>query len=86
MTQAENPYRQEVFLEDLRQQKDFRQQRIWAEHQQMQLSFLQRRGFTSSSTVLDIGCGPMRLSSADSLAQRRLVLRAGHQPQHDRFW
>ena len=64
MTQAENPYQQEVFLEDLRQQKDFQQQRIWAEHQQMQLSFLQRRGFTSSSTVLDIGCGPMRLGSA----------------------
>ena len=40
MTQAENPYRQDVFLEDLRQQKDRHQQRIWAEHQQMQLSFL----------------------------------------------
>ena len=64
MTQAENPYRQDVFLEDLRQQKDRQQQRIWAEHQQMQLSFLQRRGLTSSSTVLDIGCGPMRLGSA----------------------
>ena len=64
MTQAENPYRQDVFLEDLRKQKDRQQQRIWAEHQQMQLSFLQRRGLTSSSTVLDIGCGPMRLGSA----------------------
>ena len=30
----------------------------------MQLSFLLRRGFTASSTVLDIGCGPMRLGSA----------------------
>ena len=39
MTQAENPYRQDVFLEDLRKQKGFQQQRIWAEHQQMQLSF-----------------------------------------------
>ena len=64
MTQAENPYRQDVFLEDLRGQKNRQQQRIWAEHQQMQLSFLQRRGLTSSSTVLDIGCGPMRLGSA----------------------
>ena len=64
MTQAENPYRQDVFLEDLRQQKDRQQQRIWAEHQQMQLSFLRRRGLTASSTVLDIGCGPMRLGSA----------------------
>ena len=64
MTQAENPYRQDVFLNDLRQQKDRQQQRIWAEHQQMQLSFLLRRGFTASSTVLDIGCGPMRLGSA----------------------
>ena len=80
MTQAENPYRQDVFLEDLRQQKDRQQQRIWAEHQQMQLSFLQRRGFTSSSTVLDIGCGPMRLGSAlIPFAQRWLVLRSGHQ-------
>ena len=35
------------------------EQRIWAEHQQMQLTFLQRHGLTSSSTVLDIGCGPM---------------------------
>ena len=64
MTQAENPYRQEVFLEDLRQQKNRQQQRIWAEHQQMQLSFLQRHGLKSSSTVLDIGCGPLRLGSA----------------------
>ena len=30
----------------------------------MQLSFLKRRGLTASSTVLDIGCGPMRLGSA----------------------
>ena len=64
MTQAENPYRQDVFLEDLRLLKDRQQQRIWSEHQQMQLSFLQRRGLTSSSNVLDIGCGPMRLGSA----------------------
>tara|TARA_B100000674_G_scaffold494069_1_gene517808 strand:- start:344 stop:1042 length:699 start_codon:yes stop_codon:yes gene_type:complete len=64
MTNSENPYRQDVFLEDLRQQNDREQQRIWAEHQQMQLSFLQRRGLTSSSNVLDIGCGPMRLGSA----------------------
>ena len=64
MTQSENTYRQDVFLGDLRHQNDRRQQRIWAEHQQMQLSFLQRRGLTSSSIVLDIGCGPMRLGSA----------------------
>ena len=64
MTQAENPYRQDVFLDNLRQQKDRQHQRIWAEHQQMQLSFLRRRGLTSSSIVLDIGCGPMRLGSA----------------------
>tara|TARA_B100000674_G_scaffold476531_2_gene470774 strand:+ start:4776 stop:5474 length:699 start_codon:yes stop_codon:yes gene_type:complete len=63
MTHSENPYRDDVFLQDLRQQKDRHQQRIWAEHQQMQLSFLQRRGLKSSSTVLDLGCGPMRLGS-----------------------
>ena len=64
MTHSENFYRQDVFLEDLRQQKDRRNQRIWAEHQQMQLSFLQRHGLNSSSTLLDLGCGPMRLGSA----------------------
>ena len=64
MTQGENSYRQDVFLQDLCQQKDRQQQRIWAEHQQMQLSFLQNRGLTASSTVLDLGCGPMRLGSA----------------------
>ena len=63
MTQNENLYRQDVFLEDLRNQSNRHQQRIWVEHQQMQLSFLQRRGFASSSTVLDLGCGPMRLGS-----------------------
>ncbi|WP_390129367.1 class I SAM-dependent methyltransferase [Synechococcus sp. HIMB2401] len=63
MTQGENSYRQDVFLQDLRQQKDRQQHRIWAEHQQMQLSFLYKRGLTSSSTVLDLGCGPMRLGS-----------------------
>ena len=64
MTQAENPYRQDVFLEDLRQQKDRQLQRIWAEHQHMQLSFLQRRGITSSSKVLVKGFCPMRLGSS----------------------
>ena len=64
MTHSENFYRQDVFLEDLRQQKDRQNQRIWAEHQQMQLSFLQRHGLNSSSTLLDLGCGPMRLGSA----------------------
>ena len=64
MTQSENFYRQDVFLEDLRHSNDRQQQRIWAEHQKMQLSFLQRRGLTSSSTVLDLGCGPLRLGSA----------------------
>ena len=63
MTNAENPYQQDVFLEDLRQLENRQEQRIWAEHQQMQLTFLQRHGLTSSSTVLDIGCGPMRLGS-----------------------
>ena len=64
MTQSENSYQQDVFLQELRHQKDLQQQRIWAEHQKMQLSFLQRRGLTSSSIVLDLGCGPMRLGSA----------------------
>ena len=63
MTQSENTYRQEVFLNDLRSFNERQQQRIWTEHQQMQLSFLQRYGFTSSTTVLDLGCGPMRLGS-----------------------
>ena len=70
MTQGENSYRQDVFLQDLCQQKDRQQQRIWAEHQQMQLSFLQNRGLTASSTVLDLGCGPMRLGSALILSSK----------------
>ena len=64
MTQHENPYRQDVFLNDLRHHKDRQQQRNWAEHQQMQLSFLHRHGLSSTSIILDIGCGPMRLGSA----------------------
>ena len=63
MTQSENSYRQDVFLENLRLQKDRQKQRIWFEHQEMQLSFLRRRGLTSSTTVLDLGCGPMRFGS-----------------------
>ena len=59
MTQSENSYRHDVFLDDLRDQKNRNRQRIWTEHQDMQLSFLTRRGLTSSSTVLDLGCGPM---------------------------
>ena len=64
MTQAENPYRQEVFLEDLRQQKDRQQQRIWAEHQQMQLTFLRRRGLQRLQPCLISAaarCGSVRL-------------------------
>ena len=63
MTQSENPYRQDVFLDDLRHQEERLQQRIWTEHQDMQLSFLKRCGLSSSTTVLDLGCGPMRLGS-----------------------
>ena len=64
MIQSENPYREDVFLGDLRHQDHREHQRIWIEHQQMQLSFLQRRGLSSSTTILDLGCGPMRLGSA----------------------
>ena len=39
-------------LQDLCQQKDRQQQRIWAEHQQMQLSLLQNRGLTASPLCL----------------------------------
>ena len=63
MTQAENTYQHEVFLDHLRHRSDREAERIWHEHQQMQLSFLQRRGLRPSSTVLDLGCGPMRLGS-----------------------
>ena len=61
MTQSENFYRQDVVLEDLRHSNDRRQQRIWAEHSRSALFFV--RGLTSSSTV-DLGCGPLRLGSA----------------------
>jgi SAM-dependent methyltransferase len=64
MTEAENPYRHDVFLEELRDCGNRDEQRIWSEHQQMQLSFLQRHGLQPSSIVLDLGCGPMRLGSA----------------------
>jgi SAM-dependent methyltransferase len=63
MTQAENTYQHEVFLDHLRHRSDREGERIWHEHQQMQLSFLQRHGLRPSSTVLDLGCGPMRLGS-----------------------
>ena len=63
MTQAENTYQHEVFLDHLGHRSDREGERIWHEHQQMQLSFLQRRGLRPSSTVLDLGCGPMRLGS-----------------------
>ena len=63
MNQSENPYQQEVFLDDLRYLENRHKQRIWAEHQEMQLSFLKSHGLNSSSIVLDLGCGPMRLGS-----------------------
>jgi SAM-dependent methyltransferase len=63
MTQLENDYRQEVFLAELRDKPDRSESRIWQEHQSMQLQFLRRSGLSSRSTVLDLGCGPMRLGS-----------------------
>ena len=86
MTQSENSYRQDVFLNDLRHQKDRHQLRIWAEHQQMQLSFLKRRGLISSSTVLDLGCGPMRLGSALIPLLKKGWYWSRHQFRHDCLW
>ena len=63
MTQSENSYRHDVFLMICGIRR-IEISSAWTEHQDMQLSFLTRRGLTSSSTVLDLGCGPMRLGSA----------------------
>lgn len=60
----ENPYPQEVFLEELRTTADRDSQRIWHEHQQMQQTFLRKRGFNPATRLLDLGCGPMRLGVA----------------------
>jgi SAM-dependent methyltransferase len=64
MQQSENYYREHIFLADLRDRTDRDQVQIWHEHQQMQLSFLKRKGFSGSTNILDLGCGPMRLGSA----------------------
>lgn len=63
MNHSENTYRDEVFLSDMRYLSDRKDQHIWSEHQRMQISFLERHGLQSSSSVLDLGCGPMRLGS-----------------------
>lgn len=60
----ENPYHREVFLEALRDCSDLSAERLWVEHQQMQLKFLLRRGLQPSTRLLDLGCGPMRLGMA----------------------
>ena len=39
MTQSENSYQQDVFLEDLRYLENRHKQRIWVEHQEMQLCY-----------------------------------------------
>ena len=63
MHQSENDYRDHIFLADLRDKSDRNQLKIWHEHQQMQLKFLMGKGFSSSTNLLDLGCGPMRLGS-----------------------
>ena len=63
MQQSENCYRDHIFLADLRNTPDRNQVKIWNEHQQMQLNFLMRKGFSGSTNILDLGCGPMRLGS-----------------------
>jgi len=60
----ENPYHREVFLGALRDCADLSGERLWVEHQQMQLKFLLRRGLKPSTRLLDLGCGPMRLGAA----------------------
>ncbi len=64
MTNSENFYRRDVFLSEIRDCNDRDDQRLWKEHQSMQISFLQKRGLQPSSRVLDLGCGPMRLGVA----------------------
>ncbi|MCP9775632.1 bifunctional 2-polyprenyl-6-hydroxyphenol methylase/3-demethylubiquinol 3-O-methyltransferase UbiG [Cyanobium sp. WAJ14-Wanaka] len=60
----ENDYQEHVFLDHLRHLDDRQSQKIWHEHQGMQLQFLRRHGLGPGSNVLDLGCGPMRLGSA----------------------
>lgn len=57
----QNKYKKLVFLENIVKQPNYKTQRVWTEHQEMQVDFLHSRGFCSSSNVLDIGCGALRL-------------------------
>lgn len=58
---SENPYDAQVFLSNVLDKPDYKTQRVWTEHQEMQVKFLRSKGFCPSSNVLDVGCGPLRL-------------------------
>ncbi len=60
----DNHYGKRVFLSTLLAQPDYRNDRIWSEHQQMQMRFLSSKGMSANSSVLDMGCGPLRLGVA----------------------
>jgi ubiquinone/menaquinone biosynthesis C-methylase UbiE len=60
----DNNYHARVFLSGLLGKPDYMNSRIWKEHQEMQARFLLSKGLTPDSTVLDVGCGPLRLGVA----------------------
>ena len=64
MTKNENAYNTDVFLQEVVGKPDWKNDRMWKEHQDMQIKFLMARGLSPSTVFLDLGCGPMRLGSS----------------------
>jgi SAM-dependent methyltransferase len=59
----DNHYRTRVFLDRKLRKDDYKTQRFWLSHQQMQERFVHAQGLQAHHRFLDIGCGPLRLGS-----------------------
>ena len=60
----DNTYRNRVFLKNLLEKDDLSSEKLWREHQEMQLRYVLGKGLAPDAVFADIGCGPLRLGVA----------------------
>jgi SAM-dependent methyltransferase len=59
----ENIYESKVFLNELLSDPEYKKNRLWREHQEMQFEYVKKAGLEPNHHFLDVACGPLRLGA-----------------------